>query len=36
MKRVEAEGLTVAAGHFPDPGFGKVVRLEGKRSWQVL
>lgn len=36
MKRVEEEGLTMAAGHFPDPGFGKIVRLEGKRFWQVL
>ncbi|MEE9198636.1 MAG: MBL fold metallo-hydrolase, partial [Dehalococcoidia bacterium] len=34
MKRVEEEGLKLAAGHFPAPGFGKVVRLNGKRYWQ--
>ena len=36
MKMVEEKGLKVAAGHFPAPGFGQIVRLEGKRVWQVL
>ncbi|MGH8056544.1 MAG: MBL fold metallo-hydrolase [Candidatus Entotheonellia bacterium] len=36
MERLEREGLVVAAGHFPAPGFGKVIRLEGRRIWQVL
>ena len=36
MKRVEEEGLKMAAGHFPAPGFGHVLRLEGKRYWQAL
>ena len=36
MKMIEEEGLKMAAGHFPAPGFGRVVRLEGKRFWQVL
>ena len=36
MKRIEAEGLKMAAGHFPAPGFGKVIRLEGKRYWKAL
>ena len=36
LDRVEAEGLTVAARHFPEPGFGRVVRLEGRRYWQSL
>jgi glyoxylase-like metal-dependent hydrolase (beta-lactamase superfamily II) len=36
MERVESEGMVVAAGHFPAPGFGKVVRLAGRRYWQVL
>ncbi len=34
--RIEREGLTVAAGHFPHPSFGKLVRVEGRRIWQVL
>jgi glyoxylase-like metal-dependent hydrolase (beta-lactamase superfamily II) len=36
MERLEREGMVVAAGHFPAPGFGKIVRLEGRRYWQVL
>jgi glyoxylase-like metal-dependent hydrolase (beta-lactamase superfamily II) len=36
LDRVEAEGMTVAARHFPEPGFGRVVRLEGRRYWQSL
>jgi glyoxylase-like metal-dependent hydrolase (beta-lactamase superfamily II) len=34
MERLEREGMVVAAGHFPAPGFGKIVRLEGRRYWQ--
>ena len=33
---VEREGLLVAAGHFPFPSFGRVIRGEGRRYWQVL
>lgn len=36
LDRVEAEGMTVAARHFPEPGFGHVVRLDGRRYWQAL
>jgi glyoxylase-like metal-dependent hydrolase (beta-lactamase superfamily II) len=36
LDRIEAEGMKVAAEHFPGPGFGKIVRLEGKRYWQAL
>lgn len=36
VERLEREGLVVAAGHFPAPGFGKIVRLEGRRCWQAL
>lgn len=36
MKRVEEEGLKMAAGHFPAPGFGRIVRLNGKRYWQTM
>jgi glyoxylase-like metal-dependent hydrolase (beta-lactamase superfamily II) len=35
LERFEAEGLTVVACHFPRPGFGQVVRLEGRRYWQA-
>jgi glyoxylase-like metal-dependent hydrolase (beta-lactamase superfamily II) len=34
MERLEREQITVAAGHFPAPGFGRIVRLEGRRYWQ--
>jgi glyoxylase-like metal-dependent hydrolase (beta-lactamase superfamily II) len=36
LDRIEAEGLVVSANHFPEPGFGRVVRLEGRRFWQAL
>jgi glyoxylase-like metal-dependent hydrolase (beta-lactamase superfamily II) len=36
LDRIEAEGLTLTACHFPEPGFGRVVRLEGRRAWQGL
>jgi hypothetical protein len=26
----------VAAGHFEAPGFGRIVRLEGRRYWKGL
>lgn len=34
--RLERENILVAAGHFEAPGFGRVVRLEGRRYWQGL
>jgi glyoxylase-like metal-dependent hydrolase (beta-lactamase superfamily II) len=36
IERVEREEIIVAAGHFPAPGFGRIVRLEGRRYWQGL
>ena len=33
--QLEADGLLAAVCHFPDPGFGRIVRLEGKRVWQA-
>ena len=37
MQRLEDEALTVAAGHMPvGANIGRVIRLEGKRTWQVL
>ena len=36
LDRAENEGYLVAAGHFhPDRHIGRVVRLEGRRYWQV-
>jgi glyoxylase-like metal-dependent hydrolase (beta-lactamase superfamily II) len=32
--RLASEGTTVAACHFPDPGFGRIVRIDGRRYWQ--
>jgi glyoxylase-like metal-dependent hydrolase (beta-lactamase superfamily II) len=32
--RLAADGTTVAACHFPAPGFGQIVRIEGRRYWQ--
>jgi glyoxylase-like metal-dependent hydrolase (beta-lactamase superfamily II) len=34
--RLEADGLLAAVCHFPHPGFGKIVRLEGKRVWRAV
>lgn len=36
IERLEREGGTLVACHFPAPGFGKVVRLEGRRHFQAL
>ena len=35
LDQLESEGTTVIACHFPLPGFGRVVRAEGRRYWQV-
>jgi len=36
VERMEAEGALVMGGHFPFPGFGRLVRLNGRRIWQAL
>jgi glyoxylase-like metal-dependent hydrolase (beta-lactamase superfamily II) len=36
LDRMEAEGMTMVGCHFPEPGFGRIVRLEGRRYWQPL
>ena len=36
LDMLEAEGTLVSAGHFPDPGFGRFVRGEDRRSWQGI
>ena len=34
LASIKAECMTVIAVHFPHPGFGHVVREEGKRGWR--
>jgi glyoxylase-like metal-dependent hydrolase (beta-lactamase superfamily II) len=34
--RVEREGLTVCAGHYPYPSTGRIVRVDGRRRWRWL
>ena len=34
--RMEEEHALVVSGHFPTPGFGRLVRVEGRRYWQAL
>jgi glyoxylase-like metal-dependent hydrolase (beta-lactamase superfamily II) len=36
LERVEAEGLLVACGHHPRPGFGRLVQEDGARYWRPL
>jgi hypothetical protein len=36
LERLEREEIIVAAGHFQAPGFGRIVRLQGRRYWQGL
>lgn len=36
LERIEAEEMIAIGGHFPDPGFGRIVRVDGRRSWQAL
>jgi glyoxylase-like metal-dependent hydrolase (beta-lactamase superfamily II) len=36
IEKIEREKIMVAAGHFPAPGFGRIVRLESRRYWQGL
>jgi len=35
LEDLELNGTTVVSCHFPAPGFGRVIRSEGKRYWQV-
>jgi glyoxylase-like metal-dependent hydrolase (beta-lactamase superfamily II) len=36
LDRLEREEILVAAGHFESPGFGRIVRLNGRRYWRGL
>ncbi|MPZ24759.1 MAG: MBL fold metallo-hydrolase [Dehalococcoidia bacterium] len=35
-ERLLNEGALAIGGHFPWPGFGRVVKLDGRRLWQAL
>jgi hypothetical protein len=36
MNMLEKDGILVSAGHFPAPGFGHFMRVEGRRWWKGL
>jgi hypothetical protein len=36
LGRLEMDAMTAALCHVPAPGFGLVVRTEGRRHWQPL
>jgi glyoxylase-like metal-dependent hydrolase (beta-lactamase superfamily II) len=36
LARLEADGSPVAAGHFPGSGFGRFVRIDGRRAWSPI
>jgi len=35
VQRIEEEKMRLVAGHFPFPGFGNIVRVDGKRYWRA-
>lgn len=35
-ERLEEERSLTIGGHFPAPGFGRLLRLDGRRTWQAL
>jgi hypothetical protein len=36
LQRIEDGNMSLAAGHFPYPGFGNITRVDGKRYWRAL
>lgn len=36
LERIETEDITMAGGHFPAPGFGRLARENGRLGWQEL
>lgn len=36
LERIESENAMLISGHFPAPGFGTLVRMEGRRYWQAV
>jgi glyoxylase-like metal-dependent hydrolase (beta-lactamase superfamily II) len=36
VRRIEEEGMKIGVSHFPEPGFGDVIMLEGRRIFRAL
>ena len=36
LERIENDNAMLISGHFPAPGFGALVRIEGRRYWQAI
>ena len=36
LECIENDNAMLISGHFPSPGFGTLVRLEGRRYWQAI
>lgn len=36
LEMLESEEILLAAGHFPDPGFGRIIRQDGQCYWEAL
>jgi glyoxylase-like metal-dependent hydrolase (beta-lactamase superfamily II) len=36
IDRAETESMTMVQCHLPSPGYGRVIRVEGRRFWQAL
>ncbi len=36
LDMLEAERIVLAAGHFPSPGFGRIIRQDGHRYWEAF
>jgi glyoxylase-like metal-dependent hydrolase (beta-lactamase superfamily II) len=36
MDRIEADNAVLVSGHYPAPGYGRLIRLEGRRYWKAL
>ena len=36
MQRLENAETTVIGGHFEHPGFGRIVKVDGRRTWRAL
>jgi glyoxylase-like metal-dependent hydrolase (beta-lactamase superfamily II) len=36
LDKIEAESMTAISCHFPEPGFGHIVRIDGRRYWQGI
>ena len=35
-RRIDESGARVAAGHFPYPGFGRIIQADGQRRWHGI